>query len=73
MFYEKKSYCELTYESCMLMAFSLKCRASAANLLGGKGIIGTYDGLVYIWDLCSGRELFNLQLEKGKRISARKL
>ncbi|XP_043716398.1 uncharacterized protein LOC122664583 [Telopea speciosissima] len=40
-------------------------RASAADALFGHGIIGTRDGLVYMWELSTGAKLSDLHHVKG--------
>ncbi|KAK1273366.1 hypothetical protein QJS04_geneDACA021452 [Acorus gramineus] len=49
----------------VIMGDTLDPRASAANALAGIGILGTCDGLVYSWELSSGKKVATLHPLKG--------
>ncbi|KAG9439164.1 hypothetical protein H6P81_019329 [Aristolochia fimbriata] len=57
----------LLVKNVVLTGDVLDSRASAANALGGQGIIGTFDGLVYMWDLSTGAKFANLHFDKGDK------
>ncbi|XP_068653903.1 LOW QUALITY PROTEIN: uncharacterized protein [Aristolochia californica] len=59
----------LLVKNAVLMGDLLDSRASAANASGGQGIIGTFDGLAYMWELSTGAKITNLHYHRGGSIS----
>lgn len=49
----------------MYMILSFPCRAVAIGTSADHGIIGTCDGLVYMWELSTGMKLRDLHSFKG--------
>lgn len=41
------------------------CRAAVIAALSGLGVIGTHNGLVYLWELSTGRKLGTLHQFEG--------
>lgn len=48
---------------------NLLCRAAAVGASAGHGIIGTSDGLVYMWELSTGTKLAMLHHFRGMFLS----
>ncbi|XP_058070516.1 uncharacterized protein LOC131219413 isoform X2 [Magnolia sinica] len=55
----------LLVKNTVIMGSILDPRASAAVASAGHGIIGTCDGLVYMWELSTGKKLANLKSLNG--------
>ncbi|XP_042501925.1 uncharacterized protein LOC122079475 isoform X2 [Macadamia integrifolia] len=55
----------LLVNNIVIFGSPLDPRASAADALFGRGIIGTRDGLVYVWELSTGAKLSDLHHVKG--------
>ncbi|ERN17864.1 uncharacterized protein LOC18446213 isoform X2 [Amborella trichopoda] len=55
----------LLVNNAVVMGTILNPRAKAAAILAGYGIIGTHEGLVYMWELSSGRKVANLHSFDG--------
>ncbi|XP_019244170.1 PREDICTED: uncharacterized protein LOC109224070 isoform X4 [Nicotiana attenuata] len=59
----------LLVNNTMIMGNSLDPRATALGFSAGHGIIGRSDGLVYMWELTTGKRLQNLHHFKGSTVS----
>ncbi|KAJ4961074.1 hypothetical protein NE237_020984 [Protea cynaroides] len=59
----------LLMNNIVIFGSPLDPRASAADALHGHGIIGTLDGLVYLWELSTGAKLSYLHHVKGGGVS----
>ncbi|KAF6140079.1 hypothetical protein GIB67_001820 [Kingdonia uniflora] len=59
----------LLVKDTVIFGRALDPRASTVNTIEGCGIIGTSDGLVYIWELSTGINLGNLLHFKGGNVS----
>ncbi|XP_060215072.1 uncharacterized protein LOC132641940 isoform X2 [Lycium barbarum] len=60
----------LLVNNTMIMGNSLDPRATAIGFSAGYGIIGRSDGLVYLWELTTGRKLQNLHYFKEAAVSS---
>ncbi|KAK4357979.1 hypothetical protein RND71_023589 [Anisodus tanguticus] len=60
----------LLVNNTMIMGNSLDPRATAVGFSAGYGIIGRSDGLVYMWELTTGKTLQNLHHFKDSTISS---
>ncbi|KAK0574811.1 hypothetical protein LWI29_029475 [Acer saccharum] len=59
----------LLVKNMVILGSPLDPRAAAVNASAGHGIIGTHDGLVYMWELSTGTKLGTLHDFKGGTIS----
>ncbi|KAG8661629.1 hypothetical protein MANES_01G026200v8 [Manihot esculenta] len=59
----------LLVKNTMILGKALDIRAAAVNISAGHGIIGTVDGLVYMWELLTGNKLGTLHEFKGGSVS----
>ncbi|KAF5205177.1 Dna binding protein [Thalictrum thalictroides] len=59
----------LLVDNRVIMGKPLDPRASVINALEGCGIIGSHDGLVYIWELSTGLKLADLHHFNSGRVS----
>ncbi|KAL5759341.1 hypothetical protein ACOSQ2_018179 [Xanthoceras sorbifolium] len=59
----------LLVKNMVILGSPLDPRAAAINASAGHGIIGTHDGLVYMWELSTGTKLGTLHDFKGGTIS----
>eukprot|EP00268_Persea_americana_P023888 TRINITY_DN23401_c0_g2_i2.p1 TRINITY_DN23401_c0_g2~~TRINITY_DN23401_c0_g2_i2.p1 ORF type:complete len:1081 (-),score=258.90 TRINITY_DN23401_c0_g2_i2:211-3453(-) len=59
----------LLVKNTVIMGSILDPRASALDASGGHGIIGTCDGLVYMWELSTGKKLADLHHFVGGGVS----
>nr|DAD35093.1 TPA_asm: hypothetical protein HUJ06_005733 [Nelumbo nucifera] len=59
----------LLVKNIAILGSVLDPRASTANVSVGHGIIGTHEGLVYMWELSTGTKLADLHHFKGGRVS----
>ncbi|PHU02223.1 hypothetical protein BC332_27474 [Capsicum chinense] len=60
----------LLVNNTMIMGNSLDTRATAMGFSVGHGIIGRSDGLVYMWELSTGKKLQNLHHFKDAAVSS---
>ncbi|KAJ8548037.1 hypothetical protein K7X08_021273 [Anisodus acutangulus] len=60
----------LLVNNTMIMGNSLDPRATAIGFSAGYGIIGRSDGLVYMWELTTGKTLQNLHHFKDSTVSS---
>lgn len=59
----------LLVKNSVILGSALDSRAAAIGASGGHGIIGTGDGLVYMWELSTGSKFKDLQCFKGIGVS----
>ncbi|XP_010551369.1 PREDICTED: uncharacterized protein LOC104822000 isoform X2 [Tarenaya hassleriana] len=59
----------LLMKDAVIYGHQLDPRASAAGAMSGHGILGTHDGLIYLWDLSTGSKLGSLHNFEGHRVS----
>ncbi|CBI27851.3 unnamed protein product, partial [Vitis vinifera] len=55
----------LLVKNMVILGSALDPRAAAIGASAGHGIIGTHDGLVYMWELSTGTKLGSLHYFKG--------
>ncbi|XP_065860602.1 uncharacterized protein [Euphorbia lathyris] len=55
----------LLVKNTLIFGSALDPRAAAIGTSSGEGIIGTHDGLVYMWDLLTGKKLGTLHKFEG--------
>ncbi|XAR55937.1 hypothetical protein NMG60_11036184 [Bertholletia excelsa] len=53
----------------VILGSALDTRTAAIGTSAGHGIIGTLDGLVYVWELSTGTKLYNLHHFQGVGVS----
>ncbi|OVA10994.1 FY-rich [Macleaya cordata] len=56
----------LLVKNTLILGSALDPRASAVDASSGYGVIGTSDGLVYMWELTTGTKLVDLPYSKGR-------
>ncbi|CAK7326230.1 unnamed protein product [Dovyalis caffra] len=59
----------LLVKNMLILGSALDPRAAAIGLSSGNGIIGTFDGHVYMWELTTGTKLGTLHHFEGESIS----
>ncbi|XP_048319035.1 uncharacterized protein LOC107429040 isoform X1 [Ziziphus jujuba] len=59
----------LLVNNVVILGTTLDPRAAAVGASAGHGIIGTYEGLVYMWDMSTGAKLATMHHFKGGSVS----